>query len=266
MVASTPAAVPADRARLGALGLAGAEAVQVSGSRVLLRTAVPDQAEALRVLELLRREGRSAVLRPEGGAQLAAWERHTEPVVVGGQLAVCFVWSEHPREGWPAPIELDPNGGFGSGQHPATRVLLEELVERIHGGERVLDVGCGSGVLGLAALRLGAASALGTDLEVSAVEATQRNAALNELRMDATAATLAQLEGAFDVVLANIGRAGVVELAPDLIRLLAPGGWLAVSGFPTSMSSTVEGFLKPLEVVGRRAAADWEGLVLKLVR
>jgi ribosomal protein L11 methyltransferase len=263
VVATTAAELAAAEARLRTLGIAAEDVLEPSATRRLLRVRLSDDDGAQALLERVRREGFSAVLRPDRGVQLAAWDKHTQPVVAGGRLAVYFVWSEHDRREWPLVVELDANGGFGSGQHAATRVLLEELLERVRGGERVLDVGCGSGVLGLAALRLGASSALGTDLEASALEATRRNAALNGLAMDATAAPLDQLEGPFDVVLANIGRAGIVELAPELTRLVAPGGWLGVSGFPTSMGSTVEGFLHPLEVIGRRSSGDWLALTLQ---
>jgi SAM-dependent methyltransferase len=147
---------------------------------------------------------------------------------------VCFVWSEHDRHGRLNVVELDPGGGFGTGEHPSARMLLEELAARVRGGERVLDVGCGSGILALSALRLGAASAVGTDILATAVKTTTRNAGLNGFarQVRATAAPPSEMEGTFDVVVANIGRAALVELAPALLARLSPSGWLAVSGSP----------------------------------
>jgi ribosomal protein L11 methyltransferase len=184
--------------------------------------------------------------------------------VVGEELAICFVWSEHVRPGRCPVVELDPDGGFGSGQHPATRLLLELLVSRLRGGERVLDVGCGSGVLGLSGLRLGASTVLGADIEESAVEATRRNAELNGLdrRVEAMCVPLDEVDGTFDVVLANIGRAALVELAPHLVRLLAPTGWVAVSGIAPSQRSLAAAVLRPLCVVEARTTGDWLALVL----
>ena len=116
-------------------------------------------------------------------------------------------------------------GGFGSGEHPSTRLVLEQLVARINGGERVLDVGCGSGVLGLCALRLGASCVVATDLKPDAIDATRRNAALNgmERQVEATRAPLAEIEDDFDVVVANVGRAALVELAPELVAARGAG-------------------------------------------
>ena len=134
--------------------------------------------------------------------------RDTHPLRFGDRLSVCFVWSEHDRGDVSRLVELGA-GGFGSGKHPSTRLVLEQLLVRIKGGERVLDVGCGSGVLGLCALRLGASWVVAIDIKPDAIEATRRNAALNGMQrhVEATLAPLAEIEDAFDVVVANVGRA-----------------------------------------------------------
>ncbi|MCU1386921.1 MAG: Ribosomal protein methyltransferase [Ilumatobacteraceae bacterium] len=138
------------------------------------------------------------------------------------------------------------------------------MIERIHGRELVLDVGCGSGVLGLCALRLGAARVVAVDLKPEAVEATRRNAEMNGLSdvVDSTLAPPGEIEGPFDVIVANVGRAAIVALAPDIVRMLAPGGWLAVSGITPQQCSQVAAFLGPLVEVDRRASGDWAALVL----
>src|SRR5262245_36319178 len=155
--------------------------------------------EEERVAVALRAEGWAAVTRPHGGPRLEAWRRDTAPTTFDSRLTVCFAWSEHPRPEPPALVELG-HGGWGSGQHPTTRMLVESMLQRLRGGERVLDVGCGSGVLGLCALRLGAAQVVAVDLQPDAVEATRHNAALNGLaeRVDATCAPLASLDSTFD--------------------------------------------------------------------
>jgi ribosomal protein L11 methyltransferase len=204
-----------------------------------------------------------AVARPADGPRLDAWIEHTRPVTFGSRLSACFAWSEHPRDGLPGLLELG-TGGWGSGQHPSTRLVVGELLARIRGGERVLDVGCGSGLLGLAALALGAARVVGVDIDTSAVEATARNAALNGFGdlLSATAAPLADVDGSFDVVVANVGRAAIVELAGELVARVAPGGWLAVAGIPPSLCSLVVGYLRPLVEVDRRTSGDWAVVVL----
>ena len=142
-------------------------------------------------------------------------------------------------------------------------MLIEELLDRLHGGERLLDAGCGSGVLGLGALRLGAREVVATDLKPEAVDATRRNAALNGFagRVHATLAPLGDLTGEFDAIVANVGRAAIVELVPHLIRLLAPGGWLGVSGISPPQCDLVGGFLCPLIEQRRRTEGDWASVV-----
>ena len=265
VVATTEAGLPDVQRRLGPLGALATEVVVPGAARRLVLAPVEDEGEAERMAAALRAEGEVALARPEGGARLEAWRRHTRPMTFGGQLSVCFAWSEHDRRNLPGLVELGP-GGFGSGDHPSTRLLLELLVERVSGGERVLDVGCGSGVLGLGALRLGASHVVAVDVKPDAVEATTRNAALNGVaaRMEATLTPLTQIDDAFDVVVANVGRAAVVELAPVLVRLLTPGGWLGVSGISPSQCSQVAGFLRPLTEVERRTSGDWAAVVLSV--
>ncbi len=119
-------------------------------------------------------------------------------------------------------------------------------------------------MLGLCALELGACRLVAVDLKADAVEAARRNAALNEMghRVVATIAPLGEIDGAFDVVLANIGRAGIVELAPLLVQRVAPGGWLAVSGISPPQCSPVVEFLRPLVELDREASGEWSALVM----
>jgi ribosomal protein L11 methyltransferase len=264
VLATTEDELPRASALLREVGLTAAEVVAPGDGRRLLLAPVDDESEAARLVDRLRAGGGLAVARPSGGARLEAWTRHTRPIVIGERLALCFAWSEHDRRGVPNVVEFDPGGGFGTGEHPATRFVLEELALRITGGERVLDVGCGSGVLGLCALRLGASTAVAVDIQAQAIEATRRNAALNgfDRRVEARLDPLDEIEGVFDVVLANVGRAAIVELAPELVTRVSPGGWLAVSGFSPSQCSLVAGFLRPLHVLERRSCDEWSAVVL----
>lgn len=263
-VATTEAELDDVCARLRTLGCRRLEVVAPGGTRRVVVAVVADEAGSDAIAAKLRSEGLMAVARPDGGPRLERWIRDSRPLEFGDRLTVCRAWSEYDRDHLPGVIELAP-GGFGTGDHRTTRLVIEGLVDRVGGGERVLDVGCGSGVLALCALRLGAASAVGVDLDPAAVDATRRSAALNGMaaRMEATTRRLADVDGTFDVVVANIARQGVVALAEELVSHVAPGGWLAVSGIASSQCSQVSGFLRPLVEVDRRASGEWAVLVLQ---
>lgn len=263
VVATSAAGVAGARRRLQELGVGGGRATDAGGGRWLVRGSTVDDAAGERIAEQLRTDGLVAVARPDSGVRLDAWMAHTQPRRFGNRLSTCFAWTEHDRAGLPGLVELGL-GGFGNGEHPTTAMLIDELMSRIGGGERVLDVGCGSGVLGLCALRLGAGRLVAVDVKPDAVDATRRNAALNGAAAVTTAATapLGELDGAFDVIVANIGRGALVELAPELLRLLAPDGWLAVSGFSTAQREQVADFLRPLREVAHQASGEWSAAVL----
>ena len=137
---------------------------------------------------------------------------------------------------------------------------------RLQGGERVLDVGCGSGVLAISAIVLGAVAAVGIDIEDAAVTATQANAVRNGVTSQVTAssAPLKTLSGTFDVIVANIGRDVLIELAPEIERRLAPGGWLGLSGISPAQVSLVAAAFSALRVIATPRLDDWSAILGQL--
>jgi ribosomal protein L11 methyltransferase len=142
--------------------------------------------------------------------------------------------------------------------------LLIELVRRMQGGESVLDVGCGSGVLSVSAARLGAARVTAVDVDRRAIAATRANAARNDAGATVTASVtpVAALTGAFDVIVANIAAATLIELAPALQSRLASGGWLGLSGISPAQVSVVGAAYRSTDVVATPTEGDWAALVV----
>jgi ribosomal protein L11 methyltransferase len=198
---------------------------------------------------------------------LDAWRAHARPLRVG-HLVVQPVWVTPLPDGpGDVVVELDPGRAFGDGAHPTTRTMLEQVVARVRPGDRVLDAGCGSGVLAVAAVLLGAASAVAVDIDADAVRITQSNAEANGVagRVDASTTPIADITGPFDLVLANIGANALIELAPALADLVRPGGALVLSGVLAPRGDeVVAAYLTDgcVEVAPRPVDGDWVSPVL----
>jgi ribosomal protein L11 methyltransferase len=146
------------------------------------------------------------------------------PIAIGERLWIGARWHDAPRGR--IAVRIDPGLAFGTGSHPTTRLVLAFLEKTIRGGERVLDYGCGSGILGIAAAKLGAAHVDGVDVDPQAVETAAANARLNGIEM-LSALPEALPEGTYDIVVANILAQPLITLAP----LLAPrASRIALSG------------------------------------
>jgi len=151
-----------------------------------------------------------------------------DPIRVSGRLWIVPSWHESPD---PSAINLvlDPGMAFGTGSHPTTRLCLEWLERTITGGESLLDYGCGSGILAIAAAKLGAAAVAGVDIDPQAVEAANANAASNDV-VARFADSAEALAGEYDVVVANILSNPLRVLAPAICAHVRAGGRLALSG------------------------------------
>ena len=201
-----------------------------------------------------------------------AWKEHFPVLRVGRGIVIRPTWRRHVAEPGDVVLDLDPGMAFGTGLHPTTRLCLaavEAIGDRgLLTGARVLDVGCGSGILAIAAAKLGAREVLGIDTDPIATEATVGNAERNGLaeQIAARAGSLPTNEPAFDVILANLIASLLVTLAPQLRAEVRPGGTVLASGIFIDREADVRAAFTAagLDVTGQSAEGDW--LALEAVR
>ena len=224
---------------------AGAQSVSIDSpdaTRPSLRALLAQQADAE---GLLARAARRCGLAQPPAFVVARvedddWVRRTQgqfaPLEIGAKLWIGASWHQPPRNR--LVLRLDPGLAFGTGSHPTTRLALEFLAARMRGGERVLDYGCGSGILAIAAAKLGATLVDAVDVDPLAVETAASNAAANGTRVR-VALPEALPPATYDLVTANILAQPLIILAPLLAARTAPGGTIALAGVLVSQADEV---------------------------
>jgi ribosomal protein L11 methyltransferase len=198
-----------------------------------------------------------------------AWKAHYQPVRVGRRLLVKPAWLEAPVGPDDVLIELDPGMAFGTGTHPSTQLCLTALEDQVRPGQRVLDLGCGSGILAIAAAKLGASEVLALDVDPVAVWVARENIIANgveaRVRVEQGSLESALSEPLqFDLVLVNILAKVIVEMcAQGLAQVVRPGGRLVAAGIIDEQVSEVRDALESsgLRVETRRQSTDWVALV-----
>ena len=199
------------------------------------------------------------------------WKQFYKPMEIGERLLVIPAWEQADPKGR-VTLTLNPGLTFGTGSHATTRLCLTALESRIHGGERVLDLGCGSGILSIAALRLGAKSAFACDIDEKCVDVAYENAALNGIGKDRLTVRQgdATKEGplrdaigtGYDVVVANIVADVIISLAPQVRHFLKEDGWFLTSGIIDDRADEVAAAL--VAEGSRRRAACMGGMLTVL--
>lgn len=193
-----------------------------------------------------------------------AWHDQSSRGDDGGDGADGGDGGDHAAGDDPVTLVMDPGDAFGAGTHVTTRLCLEVLPELVRGGERVLDFGCGTGILGVAAVLLGAAQVVALDIDSEAVRVTEQVAGLNGVSaaVRASSARLEEVPGGFDLILANVLIGVLEEHGPTLARRLAPGGHVVVSGVLEGQRSRAALAFEPLQVVAESRNDDWLRLTL----
>ncbi len=198
------------------------------------------------------------------------WKQHFPAVRIGQRLVICPSWEEfHPNHD-DIIVTLDPGMAFGTGTHGTTRLCLEVIAELCAAPvppRRVLDVGTGSGILAIAAAALGASRVLACDIDADACRTARENIQNNGLSaaIEVTPRRLEELEGGFDLVLANILAEENIRLAPDLVSRMAPGGSLVLSGILQEKEALVATAFRPFPLTGPLIShrEEWSCLVYR---
>jgi len=172
-----------------------------------------------------------------------AWLQYYKPFKIGDRIVIRPHWEDYEPADGEVVFAIDPGHVFGTGQHQSTALCIQLLDKHVAGGERVLDVGCGSGILGIIAMLLGADHATAVDIDPAAVDMTFRNAELNNVVVNAICANLLDnnylVQGKFDIVVANIVADVIIKLAPIAAGLMVDGGKFIASGIVDNRTDEV---------------------------
>ncbi len=242
-MADADAGTPGERALFDEPGAQGSP-----WQRSRLRITVEDETSGWRLLQeacagLGTPAPEAAIEHLEDGDWVRKTQAQFAPIRVSGRLWIAPSWHRAPDPN-ATEVIIDPGLAFGTGSHPTTLLCLEWLEHEVHGGETVLDYGCGSGILAIAAKKLGAAAAIGVDIDPQALESARENARRNALACEFRAADT-RLSVCADLLVANILANPLAVLAPVISHCVRRGGRVALSGILAGQADEVASAYAP---------------------
>ncbi|MDO5041034.1 MAG: 50S ribosomal protein L11 methyltransferase [Peptoniphilus sp.] len=196
------------------------------------------------------------------------WKKYYHVIEVGENIAIKPLWENYDNVDGRAIVEIDPGLAFGTGMHETTSLCLEAVEKYVKEGDKVFDIGCGSGILGIAALKLGASSALCVDIDENCITATNNNKDLNgmgdELKVY-KGNLLDVVEGKADVIISNIIAEVISEMVPDLSKHLERDGIFIFSGIIKEKTNFLKNILEKqnMEILEIKEKNQWVLIVGK---
>ena len=195
------------------------------------------------------------------------WRKFFKPMPVGERLLINPSWYTDTDPQGRLMMNIDPGLAFGTGKHETTRLCMEALERYVKGGERVLDVGCGSGILGIAAVMLGAESAFGIDIDETAVRTANENAVVNHVddKVHAIAGDLVdKVSGTYEIVVANIVADAIIALSASVSRFMTDDAVYIISGIIDTRADDVKNAIRDhFEIIEENTYRGWYCFVLK---
>lgn len=196
------------------------------------------------------------------------WKKYFKPIKVGKKLLIRPTWEEEYEAGDRKVLHLEPGLAFGTGTHETTRLCMELLEEYIQSGDDVLDVGCGSGILSVAALLLGAEKAVGVDIDALAVKTALQNAVINHVedRFTCICGDLTdKVSGQYNIVVANIVADVIILLTKDIEQFMHSDTIYLMSGIiDTREQDVLDVIEKKFTIINRKTEKGWVALAAKL--
>lgn len=197
------------------------------------------------------------------------WKKYFKPLPVGNKLLICPSWEKcNVNSSNRKIIQLDPGLAFGTGTHETTRLCLEMLEKYVESGMAVLDIGCGSGILSVASILLGAQSAIGVDIDELAVKTARENAKINNVNDNFTAicgSLTEKVTGKFDIVVANIVADVIIELNKSVKNYMHKNSIYLMSGIIEPYKANVLNSLKEnFDIIDEKTENGWVAIVAKI--
>jgi ribosomal protein L11 methyltransferase len=251
---------------LGALGVEERDATTLNKSLagVLLVASFSDDAAAQAAIEELGRSGAS-LEHVIGDDWRDAYKKYFKVTPLGARLVIRPSWEPYEAKPHEVVVTVDPGRAFGTGTHESTRLVMQALDKHVRGGERVLDVGCGTGILAICALKLGAQDALCIDVDPDAIAVTLENAAFNDVssRVVSDTTPVEDVTETYPLVLANIQATVLIPLAAAIAARVGPGGLLFLSGILIGQEDEVRAAYPEFALLDAPKEGEWIALLLQ---